>query len=288
MNILITGGSGFLGSHVADALEHEGHMVTIFDQNLTDYPSENQKIIQGDISDTKALEEALEGQEVVYHFAAISDLDDCIDKPSESAYYNVYATVNMVQICLRKGIKRFIYGSTVYVYSDSGSFYRASKQSSEIFLDIFSKENGLELTTLRYGSLYGPRAGRNNSIYKILKEALSTGKVTYHGSGSERREFVHVYDAANASVQALNRKYIGECLTITGADIFKYSELLEMISEIFPNPLDLIYEKNTSQAHYNMTPYRYIPKSGKKFIVNPSVDMGQGILEYLHLLKSQI
>lgn len=285
MKVLVTGGAGFLGSHVADSLQDAGHDVTILDRMDSQWVRDGQRFIKGKLEDDAVLEKALEDQEAVYHFAAMGDLDECVINPVEAAYFNVWGTVKLAERCLKQGINRFLYGSTVYVHSRTGSFYRASKQSAESFLEVFRDQEGMELTVLRYGSLYGPRAGSNNSIRKLLEQALLNGRIEYYGTGQERREFIHVHDAARASVEALQDEHNGACLTLTGPEFYTYADLLELLREMWPTQLEIKCEPSQREAHYRMTPYHYIPRSGKKLIVNPFTDLGQGLLECLSLLK---
>ena len=196
MRILVTGGSGFLGSHVADALSDAGHEVSIFDIKPSQYLRKGQKMIVGDFLDSDMVAAAVRGMDVVYHFAGIADIDDCADAPINTVSVNVFGTVQLLESCLKAGVGRFVFASSAYVFSESGSFYRTSKRACESFIEDYSNHYGLKYTCLRYGSLYGPRADGKNSIYSLLKQAVNTGKIRYKGRGDEQREFIHVYDAA--------------------------------------------------------------------------------------------
>ena len=286
MKVLVTGGSGFLGSHVADILDDQGHKVTILDKSKSKWLRDSQNFIEGTIENSDTLQEAVTNQDAIYHFAGIADIDDCLKHPIDTAKINVIATVKLADICLKKKIKRLFFGSTVYVYSRSGSFYRASKQSAESFLEVY-KDLGLPLTILRYGSLYGPRASLNNSIKKILVQAMEKKHIVYKGTGDERREFIHVIDAARASVEMLSSEDSNSCITITGPDVFTYKEILNMICEMMPDEIKVEYQKSTKNEHYYITPYQYSPRSGKKFIINPFTDMGQGLLDFIESMKKE-
>lgn len=287
MRIFVTGGSGFLGSHVCDALSDAGHDVTIFDVQPSPYLREDQRMITGDILDRKALEEYLEGMDVVYHFAGIADIDECAEKPVETARVNIMGTVQLLDICARIGIKRFVFASSVYVFSASGYFYRSSKRACEGFIDDFAQQYGLKYTCLRYGSLYGPRADMRNSIYRLLKEAMQTGRMVYKGNGEEQREYIHVLDAARSSVEILDPKFENQNVILTGIERYRYIELLEMIQEIFGGGVELDIEPTDRKAHYRLTPYSFTPTLGHKLVNNPYVDFGQGILECLKELERQ-
>jgi UDP-glucose 4-epimerase len=155
MKIIVFGGAGFLGSHVADELTRRGHSVCIFDLLMSPYLQESQIMIQGDILDQEQVRSAIRGMDCVYHFAAIADIDDARNNPVDTAKFNILGTMYILDACREFSIKRFMYSSTVYVYSDHGSFYRSSKQSCELFIENYNREYGLDFTIMRYGSLYG-------------------------------------------------------------------------------------------------------------------------------------
>lgn len=278
MKILVTGGSGFLGSHVADALTGAGHDVTIIDIQESPYLQTSQKMVVGDLLDRELLEEAVEGQDVVYHFAGLADIDECAKRPVDAARLNIMATVQLLDASCRYGVKRFVFASSAYVFSDSGLFYKSSKRACESFIEDFYSVYGLPYTCLRYGSLYGDRADERNSVFRFIKQAITEGKIVYGGAGDEVREFIHVHDAAQSSVEILGSEFENQNIILTGAEKFTYKQLLEMIKEIMGNRVELKFVSSTRKAHYKMSPYNFSPKLGKKMVSNPHVDMGQGLL----------
>ena len=122
MKILVTGGAGFLGSHVADTLSEAGHDVTIFDMHASPYLRPDQKMVVGDILDATAIDSIVSEHEIVYHFAGIADIDECAKRPVETVRYNILGTVYLLEACRKAGVKRFIFASSAYVYSNSGFF----------------------------------------------------------------------------------------------------------------------------------------------------------------------
>jgi len=275
---VVFGGSGFLGSHVADALCEEGYDITIVDIKPSPYLRNDQKMITGDILNHDFVVDVIRDHDIVYHFAGIADISDCAKNPVETVKYNILGTVNILDACIKADIKRFMFASSAYVYSSYGYFYRSSKQACESLIEDYHNLYDLKYTCLRYGSLYGERADKRNSIYKILMQAISTGKIQYHGKGDEIREFIHVQDAAKSSVVALDKSYECQCIMLTGTQVMKYSELLEMIQEMLNMEINIEYLPSTNKAHYKITPYNFSPKLGKKLVVNPYIDMGQGLL----------
>jgi len=278
MKILVTGGSGFLGSHVADALSDAGHEVTIFDIRESPYLRPDQKMIVGDILDQECLEEVVQGQDVVYHFAGIADIDECAARPVDTAKYNILGTVQLLDVCRKVSIQRFVFASSSYVYSNSGYFYAASKQACESFIEKFSELYGLKYTCLQYGSLYGTRSDERNSIYRLIKQAIQKGKIVYRGTGDEVREFIHVQDAAQISAAILKPEFENQYIILTGTEKMRYIDLLEMIKEMLGSKIEIEILPSERKAHYKITPYNFGPKLGRKMVNNPHIDMGQGLL----------
>lgn len=294
MKVVVTGGSGFLGSHVADALSDEGHEVTIFDIKKSLYLRQDQQMFIGDILDYELIDKVVKGKDVVYHFAGIADIDECAERPVDTAKYNILGTVQLLEACRKAKIRRFIFASSAYVYSNSGYFYRTSKQACESFVENYFDLYGLKYTILRYGSLYGERADKWNSIQRLLCQAIADGKIVYHGNGDEMREFIHVRDAARNSVKILDPEFENDNIIITGTEKMPYRELLEMIKEILENKIEIEMVPSERKAHYKITPYNFSPKLGRKLIANPNIDMGQGLLlclaevyEHIHKEKHE-
>jgi len=168
-----------------------------------------------------------------------------------------------------------------------GSFYRVSKQACEKLIEEYQKQYNLEYTILRYGSLYGPRANEFNSISKMLIQALQDKKIIRRGDGEEIREYIHVKDAAQLSVEALNEKYINKHMVITGTQTLRIKDLLQMIREMFQNNIKIEYTNEVELHHYEITPYAYRPQVARKLVPQTHYDLGQGLLELIYDLQEQ-
>ena len=288
MKIILLGGSGFLGSHVADALSKAGHDVTVFDNKESKYLRFNQKMIVGDIMNKKNLIDSSKGCDVIYNFAGLSDIDEAKELPLKTAELNIIGNLNALEAARINNIKRFVFASSLYVYSKMGSFYRVSKQASENFIESYFESYGLEYTILRFGSLYGPRSDSRNGLYRIVKNALQTNKITYEGSEKARREYIHVYDAANASVEILNNDYVNQNIVLTGLQKIKVLNILEMLQEILGNDHSINFVKASYEGHYIHTPYTYQPKLGKKYHGKTHIDLGQGLIQLIEEVEKEI
>lgn len=287
-NILVFGGAGFIGSHVADELTNRGYSVTIFDKLYSKYLNLNQKMIVGDILDREMVKKAVKESDIVFHFAAMADIQLARDNPVEAANFNIIGTMNILDACREYSIKRFIYSSTIYVYSDHGSFYRTSKQSCELFIENYQKEYNLNFTILRYGSLYGARANNFNFIRNCIREALLEGYIVRKSDGEEIRDYVNIIDAAKATVDALDNHYENCYLMITGPQSMRVKELLIMIKEILNNEIDIIYTNDSIVGHYKITPYSFKPKVALKINPNNFHDLGQGVLDSIYEIYQEL
>ena len=165
--VVVIGGSGFIGSHVADHLSDAGYQVIVYDHSDSKWLRSDQEMIVGDILDDDQLNLAISGAELVFNFAALADLNQAIDQPFKTVDINILGTVKVLEACRNNNVKRFIYASTIYVHSREGGFYRCSKQAAEAYVEEYQRTYGLDYTILRYGSLYGPRADETNGIYRV-------------------------------------------------------------------------------------------------------------------------
>ena len=280
--VVDVGGAGFLGSHIADELTGQGYQVTIFDLHPSKWLQPGQEMMVGDVFDLENLKACMQGARYVFHLAAVADIGQGVKSPKATIEHNIIGSVNVIEACQAAEVERLLFASTVYVYSQQGSFYRVSKQAVEAILENYSAEYGLSYTTLRYGSLYGPRAQDWNGIKRFVSQAVREGKVTYPGSGQEKREYIHVKDAARLSLKAMGSEYRNRCLTVTGTQVMTTRELLLMIKEIIGKDVHLEFNPTGdeyNQFHYSLTPYRYTPKAGHKIVPSEFVDLGQGILD---------
>lgn len=286
--VIVYGGSGFLGSHVADALSDAGYQVRIFDRVPSPYLRPDQEMCLGDLLDEAAVVAAAEDCQFVYNFAGLADMDDAKDRPVDTVKLNILGNVHVLEAARRVQVKRYVFASTVYVYSEAGSFYRASKQASERFVEAYQERFGLDYTILRYGSLYGRRADMRNGIYRFLKQALQEHRITYSGSGDATREYIHVTDAARLSVKILEGDYENRHLVLTGQERMTVKNLMTMISEMVPGGAKIEFAESRLYGHYVMTPYAFQPKIGHKLIATDHVDLGQGLLDCLAELHDAI
>jgi len=287
MKILIIGGCGFLGSHLADELFRRGHKIVLFDKKKTKKINRKYKTIIGDIQNLSSLKKAIKDSEIVYHYAGIADIGEALENPINTVKTNILGTVNILELCKKYKVKRFIFASSIYVHSSQGGFYRTSKQSSELYVEEYSKRHSLDYTILRYGTVYGPRADIRNNLSKIIFDGVNTGIVRYRGTSKAVRRFIHVRDAAKASANILKKKFINKNILVTGNRSKKIKDLLHLIAKLLKISTKPKFENSTQQGHYNINPYSYKPKSDKRYFMKSSIKLEAGISELINEIRNE-
>lgn len=286
-SILVCGGSGFLGAAVAKALISAGHSVTVFDRESPAFLLDQASYIKGDITNPCELESAVQGHDIVYNFAAIADLNEGLRRPVDTVKVNILGNALLLDACVAAGVKKFIYASTVYVNSRDGGFYRCSKVAAEDYVREYSRRFGLDYCILRYGSLYGPGSDSANGLFRIVSHALDAGYIKYPGSPHATREYIHIYDAASASVKAIEDEFSRRSVVLTGHEPMKVVEMLEMLAEILGGDYAVEFDEREYEGHYVRTPYSLRSELSLKYKPPMHVDMGQGLIDLVAYVQAQ-
>jgi UDP-glucose 4-epimerase len=246
MRVCVTGGSGFIGSHVVDALVNAGHDVRVFDLRPGDRPDVEYR--QGSLLDEDALREAIEGMEAVFHLAAVADVNDVSRDPVAAVDLNVGGTARVLEAARRNEVRRVLLASTVWVYSsvadtsaasvdESACFssaatrqiYTSSKIAAELLCQDYSNAYGLPFTILRYGIPYGPRMRPTLVIPIFVRKALAGEALTIAGDGSQHRKFVYVEDLARAHVLALAEQAENQTYNLDGREKITVLRIAETV-----------------------------------------------------------
>ena len=254
---LVTGGAGFIGSHIVDALVAAGHETTVFDNLSTgrrDQVNGAARFVGGSVCDLAALEQcfATGRFEVVYHLAAQTDVMTSVDDPYSDAEHNILGGIRVLECCRRNEVRKIIYSSSSAVFGEPDYLpmdevhpvrpicpYAASKHTFEHYLEIARIIHGLDYTVLRYANAYGPRQDPHHEggVVAIFAHKLLNGiRPTIYGDGQQTRDFVHVDDLVRANLGCLDRAG-GESLNLgTGIEVTVtalYEQLAAMASVDF-------------------------------------------------------
>ena len=226
MKVLVTGGAGFIGSHVLDRLRAAGFEPRCFDRRPSPHhdPAELDTAI-GDILDPMAVGAALEGCDAVLHLAAAADVGEVVKDPAGAEALNARGTLNVLEAARDRGIGHVLYASTIWVYSDAAEsfvdedhqlalpshLYTATKLAGEAYCRSYAALYGVRTTILRFGIPYGPRARPAAVVPAFVEKALAGEPLTIAGDGSQSRRFVYVEDLAEGAVAALRRDRGDDC-----------------------------------------------------------------------------
>tara|TARA_Y100000590_G_scaffold175838_2_gene200942 strand:- start:15312 stop:16172 length:861 start_codon:yes stop_codon:yes gene_type:complete len=286
MRIVVLGGGGFIGSHVADALNKKGHKVTIFDKKKSKWIKDGQKMVIGNILNYQALEKVIKKNQIVYNFAALADLDLAMEEPIITAKTNILGTVQALNLSRKYKIKRFIQASSLYVGTDQGGFYSCSKRAADDYVKEFNKNYHQNYTILRYGSVYGSRSDKSNGIRKILDKAIFQKKLFYNGNKKAKRKYINVLDAAEASVEILKSKYKNKSIILTGKKLRKVSEVLKFISKKLKINKKIIFKNDKNSKHYAIQPNPYKVLKAQEFKFKKAINLEEGVLSLIRELKN--
>lgn len=263
MKALVTGGAGFIGSHLVDLLLQKGCEVVVVDNLATGRRSqvpEQAVFLQGDVINADLLAKALPGCDVVFHLAAVSSVQDSLDRPIEVHNTNLTATLALLEASVRHKVPRFVFSSSAAVYGDTGgeparedmtpkpmSHYAVQKLASEHYCQVYHRLHGLETVCLRYFNVYGPRQ-RADSLYsgviaKFIDAARAGKPFTIFGDGEQTRDFCHVRDVAEANHLAATRScsdVAGKIFNIGTGRSVSVKELAKVVACAFNSPAEQV------------------------------------------------
>ena len=245
MKVLVTGGSGFIGSHVVDQLVEAGHKPVIYDRLPSPFRDDIQTEL-GELSDLTMLELAMSGCDAVMHLAAAADVNEVAKMPVESEAANARGTLNVLEAARGAGVKRVIYASTIWVYTgESGErvdeesnlgmpnhLYTASKLAGEMYCRSYNELYDLEFTVLRFGIPYGPRARPAAVVPAFVGKAMDGQPLTVAGAGDQSRRFVYVEDLASGCVKALDPVAANRTYNLVSDSSVTILEIAELVQEL--------------------------------------------------------
>ena len=260
MNVLVTGGAGFIGSHLTRALLHRGDQVTVLDNfddaydpalKFQNVEGLDIQLVSGDVRDRAAVDEALRGVQAVVHLAALAGVRESLERPSEYASVNVGGTVNLLEaVRARPGIPMiFASSSSVYGDRETGPFvesdplgfpaspYAGSKRAAELMCNAAHLSWGQQLTILRFFTVYGPRQRPTMAIAKFIRMAESGDIIPVFGSGASRRDYTYVDDAVSAVLAALAKPQSFAVLNVGGGAPIRLDTLVDAVSKATERPI---------------------------------------------------
>ena len=260
MIVLVTGGAGFIGSHVVDRLAARGFEPRIFDLVRSPYVDDDVELIVGDLLDRTALDRAMKGCDAVIHLAAVADVNAVTADPARAALVNVQGTQCALEAASSNGIRRFVYASTVWVYGGANGnghvldeetplvlpthFYTATKLAGEMYCRSYAELFGLEQTTLRFGIPYGPRSRAAAVVANFVARARAGKPLVIGGSGRQSRQFVYVEDLADGVVAAVADSAAPGVYNLVGEEAVSIRAIAEHVRELVARvPVEYVEER---------------------------------------------
>ena len=264
MKYLITGGAGFIGSHIAQNLLERGETVRILDnfstgkrENIAEltrqFGRDQLEIHEGDVRDAAHVKAAVAGIEIIFHEAAFVSVPQSMDEPQDCFDVNITGTSQLFDAARRAGVRRAVVASSAAVYGDSDALpsveetplmpkspYAVSKRVDEMYAELFTNSFNFEVVALRYFNVYGPRQ-RPDSMYAaavpIFARRLLDGKpITVYGDGGQTRDLVNVRDVARANIVASEHpNAAGKIFNVCTGVETRLLDLLDVLYELFPN-----------------------------------------------------
>ncbi|MDK1029753.1 MAG: SDR family NAD(P)-dependent oxidoreductase [Anaerolineae bacterium] len=264
-NYLVTGGAGFIGSHLVQTLLEEGSSVRVLDnfssgkrENLSDLDGKLE-VLEGDIRDRALLQKAVNKVDVIFHQAAFVSVPESIENPAACFEVNVVGTISLFEEALKASVKRVVVASSAAVYGSSDALplgesaqsqslspYAASKRTKEVYSELYTRAFGLEVVALRYFNVYGPRQ-RPDSMYAaavpiFIRRLLDGKAVIIFGDGKQTRDLINVKDVVRANLIASKHPEApGRVFNVCTGEETRLLDLLEVLYDLFPDAQDPIF-----------------------------------------------
>jgi UDP-glucose 4-epimerase len=299
MKALVTGGAGFIGSHIVDRLLKDGHEVIVLDdfstghrENLAD--SDKLTIVEGDIKNFDTVNQCMQGVNWIFHKAAVASVPKTVNDPVGSSEVNYKGTLNILESARQNNADRVVFASSAALYGDEPTLpkvetmlpvtlspYAVDKLASEYACGMYHKLYGLETVSLRYFNVFGPRQDPSSpysGVISIFAEKLTNKqKPTIFGDGEQTRDFVYIDDVVEANIQAVcKQSAVGQVINIATGKKITLNELLRTFCDIKGVVFDTDYQQARKGDIKNS--YALIDRATSVLDWQPGTDLKQGLL----------
>tara|TARA_Y100000591_G_scaffold306664_1_gene305297 strand:- start:75 stop:965 length:891 start_codon:yes stop_codon:yes gene_type:complete len=274
--ILVFGSSGFLGNHLVKSLLKQNEVIE-FDTIPPTKKHNNTTFIRGSILDKALVAKAMKGVDIVYHFAAMTDLDTVNSNPASAIEINIAGTTNILESCIEEKIKRLIFSSSVYVYSKSGGIYKSTKQACELLIKDYDKMYDLNYTILQLGSVYGPHSTKKNLISRLIIESIADGVMEHYGTGKEIRQYIYIEDVIKAAIASFDYKYNKQKVILIGVESVSISKLMDKIISLTGKEIKKIFKINNYDIHYKTSPFDKSSDDAICFDFKSAINLDEGL-----------
>jgi UDP-glucose 4-epimerase len=307
--VLVTGGAGFIGSHLVDALLSRGAKVIVYD-NFDEYYTRKEenirhnfgnpsfKLLRADVLDYEVLSSCMKGVDVVFHLAAQPGVRYSMENPAKTSSVNVLGTLNVLRAAKEADVRRVVYASSSSVYGNPMytpvdeshplrpiSIYGASKVAAELYCRVFHEQLGLPVVILRYFTVYGPRQRPDMAIYRWTEQMFEGRPLTIYGDGRQARDFTYVEDAVSATLRAAEVEGVdGEVLNVGGGRRVSVNEVVGILAKVAGAEVKLAYEP--SRLGDVEATHADISKARRLLDFEPRTKLEDGLREFIKWYKA--
>jgi len=295
MVILVTGGSGFIGSHIVDKLVEKDYRVRVFDKEKPH--REDVEWRKGDVLNDKEILEACKDIEAIFHLAAIADVNIALSHPELCFHVNEIGTLNVLKAAMAREVDRVVLASTTWVYGRTSEkadedtsiplpdhIYTKTKIGQEQLIIAWQKHYGLPYTILRYDIPYGPRTRSNMAIAIFVEKVIKKEPITIFGDGTQGRCFIYVEDLAEGNIAALKDSGKNEIFNIAGPEFISMNHVINVLREILGK---VKVEYAPARPHDFKGLVVSIEKARKLLRWEPKTSFKEGIRKYIEHVGAQ-
>jgi len=300
MVVVVTGGSGFIGSHIVDKLIEIGYSVRVID--LMKPHRSDVEFADVDILDPERVKEATKDAEFIFHLAAMSNVNEAFEKPLLTVNLNTVATVNILEAARLHDIKRVLFASTVWIYSGAsgenidensafyisgaGHIYTSTKIAAEFYFHNYWELYKVPFTILRYGIPYGPRARRGTVVPIFVDKALRGENLVIFGDGKQYRNFLYVEDLAEGNILALKDIAKNQTYNLEGLRPISVKEVAETVKKLLGGTIEIEYKPGRPGDYGGKVVIS--EKARKELGWYPKIDFEDGMKRYIDWYKKSI
>ncbi len=306
MKVVVTGGAGFIGSHIVEYWSGENADVTVVDNLRSGYKRnienfKNVEFIEGSINDKSLILKALNGADFVFHLAAMVSVPESVENPEECVKVNVNGLLNVLKSCVENKVKKIIFSSSAAIYGDDPALpksidmkpnplspYGITKLDGEYYLQMFSKEYGLGAVSLRYFNVFGPRQDPKSqyaaAVPIFIYKALKNEDIIIYGDGEQTRDFIFVKDVVRANILSATTENVNGVFNVANEKTITINGLAKKIIELTGSSSKIIYaEERPGDIKHSLAS---IKETREKLGFEPKHNLESALTETIEYFKN--
>ena len=281
--VLVTGGSGFIGSHVVDVLIEKGENVRVLD--IIKPHRSDVEYVNGSIDSINDVNKSMTNIDVVFHIAAFSNIDKVLVNPLNAIKTNIIGTANVLEAARKHDVDRVLLASSYFVQNGKGHIYTTTKIASERLCHDYFELYGLKYTILRYGTAYGLRSRGEDVVSVFVDKALKDKKLVIHGTGKQYRNFIYVEDLAQGNVAALKKIAQNKTYVLCGNKAITINEVVKTIKGVIGEEIEVTHTDTRINDSYGENVSNELAKEELGW--EPKIEFEEGVKRYYKWYKKE-